>query len=297
VNFISSFLDKFYLKQWTVGLVSGSIDDIIRSRSAKFDVKWLRPPSPFVFYADPFILGISNKGEVELLVEELIDGEGYGKITKLSIAKDLSYSSHTILDLKAHLSYPQVFCLNGETFVVPESASLQKLNSYRLDEDGIRLELNGTLLDIGLYDATILYQGGKFWLFGILSKDKTPRLVIYHSDQFMGPYTQHKSGVIKSGRWGVRPAGKFIEVDGQLFRPAQNGQEYYGKSIIIFKVDELTQDSYKESFYMEIRPEQLGAYNFGIHTINNCNGILVVDGLRRHFKPFYKVKKAILDKL
>jgi hypothetical protein len=290
-------LDKLYLKQWTVGFVSASIDDIIRSRSAKFDVNWVKPPSPYVFYADPFVLGVSGNGDVELLVEELIDGEGYGKISKLSIAKNFSYSVSTILDLKVHLSYPQVFCFNGQVYVVPESASLKKLNSYRLDEKGTRLDLSGTLLDIGLYDATILFHRGKFWLFGILSTDKIPRLVIYHSDQFMGPYTQHVNGVIKSGRWGVRPAGKFIEVDGQLYRPAQNCEEYYGKSILIFKVDELSPDSYKESFYMEIRPEQLGAYNFGIHTINNCNGILVVDGLRRHFKPFYKVKKAILEKL
>ncbi len=296
MNFFSSILDKFYLKQWTIGFASISIEEVIQTRNAQFDVKWIKPPSPYVFYADPFILGIGDDGNVEILVEELIDGEGYGKLTKLSIAKNFSYSANTILDLRLHLSYPQVFIHEDQLYIIPESASLKKLNTYRFNESSNKLDLSNTLLEIGLYDATILHHAGKFWLFGILSSDRIPRLVIYYSDDFTGPYTQHSCGIIKSGLWGVRPAGKFIEVDGQLYRPSQNCEEYYGKSIVIFKVDELSPESYKESFYMEIRPEHLGAYNFGIHTINTCNGILVVDGLRRHFKPFYKVKKAILEK-
>lgn len=297
MNFLASILDKLYVKQWTIGFVSESIEEIIGKQNGSIRVNWVEPPSPFVFYADPFILDVNENGETEVLVEELEDQEGYGKLSKLSIDNQLNYTVRTLLDLKAHLSYPQVIRQNEQLYVIPESASLKKLNAYQFNSDASSLEYASTIMDLGLYDATILYYDNKYWLFGILSSEKTPHLVIYHSSRLLGPYTRHKEAVVKKGLWGVRPAGKFIQVNGELYRPAQNCKEYYGKSLVIFKVEELTDETYRETFHMEIRPEQLGQYNFGIHTIHASHGKLVVDGLKRHFKPFYKIKKAILQKL
>jgi len=297
LNFLAAILDKFYLKQWTIGIVSESIEDVIIKKNQTIHVKWVEPPSAFVFYADPFILDKNDDGKTQVLVEELEDQEGYGKLSKLIIDNKFNYTVQPLLDLKAHLSYPQVIWQNEQLYIIPESASLKKLNAYQFNSDGSALEFCCTIMDQGLYDATVLYFNNKFWLFGILSSEKIPHLVIYHSNQLLGPYTRHKEAVVKKGLWGVRPAGKFIQINGELYRPAQNCKEYYGKSLIIFKVEELTEEVYRETFHMEIRPEQLNKYNFGIHTINASNGKLVVDGLKRHFKPFYKIKKAILQKL
>ena len=95
---------------------------------------------------------------------------------------------------------------------------------------------------------------------------------------------------------GSRPAGNFILVDGNLYRPAQNSGKYYGSSIAITKIVTLTETEFEEESYMTFRPNKNDNFNFGMHTINYQDGLIVVDGLRRTFSPLTQIITFIKKK-
>ncbi|MDH3592052.1 MAG: formyl transferase, partial [Planctomycetota bacterium] len=77
----------------------------------------------------------------------------------------------------------------------------------------------------------------------------------------------------------ARPAGRLIERDGVLYRPAQNCTPQYGKSTVIHRVDTLTLDDYAETQVAAFRADRVGARR--THTLNFAGDFAVVDLLRR----------------
>ena len=94
---------------------------------------------------------------------------------------------------------------------------------------------------------------------------------------------------MKNSLDGSRPAGNFILVDSEIYRPAQNCSIFYGRSITINKILILTENEFSEEPYMELESQKKSFYNVGIHTINSMEDIVVVDGIRLVFMPLTKV--------
>ena len=81
---------------------------------------------------------------------------------------------------------------------------------------------------------------------------------------------------MKSDCRSARPAGALFLRDGHLYRPAQNCAGGYGTSIVIHRIDELKEDAFRETAVAEIKPPR-GRKARRTHTINRCDGFLVVD--------------------
>ncbi|HEY6503881.1 MAG TPA: hypothetical protein VIZ28_07905, partial [Chitinophagaceae bacterium] len=118
-------------------------------------------------------------------------------------------------------------------------------------------------------------------------------LYIYYADSLTGPYSAHKNNPVKSGLNGPRPAGNFIEVDGKIYRPAQNCANYYGESITINKITELSETAFSEEEHMHIHSNPNDEFNYGIHTINVVDDIIIVDGQKSYFQPVQQLGRKL----
>ncbi|HVT83817.1 MAG TPA: hypothetical protein VHD35_01375, partial [Chitinophagaceae bacterium] len=173
-----------------------------------------------------------------------------------------------------------------------------KLSCYEYLPEEQKLIFLQTILEWPVMDPTVLKFNNKYWIFGTLyGKSSRRNLFIFFSDNIMGPYKQHPKNPVTNSLNGSRPAGNFIRVDGSLFRPAQNCENRYGESITINKVSILDEKNYKEEPFMQIAVNKEKKSNKGIqtiHTINALGNMIVVDGEKRIFYPFSKIKHRVV---
>ena len=294
MSILKKYSDKLYLKQWGLGFMKGDLKEIIRQRKNGFSFKWLPISDKNISYADPFIFKTSD-GKVNVLFENVTSFELDGTISLMVCDESFNpVMEKTILNDRGHLSYPYVFRENGKTYVFPENAFSGSLFCYEFDSDAKTFVQQKKILDLPVIDSTILKFENRYWLFcTMLGNELNNELHIYYADSLMGPYTAHKNNPVKKGLNGTRPAGDFIEVDGHIYRPAQNCTNYYGESITINKITELSRTNFAEEEYMVIHPNPNDEYNYGIHTINTVDDIIIVDGQKKHFQPIQQVTRKL----
>ena len=295
MNFKRFYYKFFCVMQWNIGFANYNIKDIIRDKKNDLKFKWFPIEDSGKSFADPFIFRTEDK-KLHVVYEEfsMIDPKIYGKIVLSTVNEDFTPSfNKEILDSKTHSSYPFIFTENNETYVIPESGQRGKVSCYQFDVASRSL-INERILinNLPLLDSTIFKYNNKFWLFATLADHKYDhsKLYIYYADSLFGNYTPHIKNSVKYGLDGTRPAGNIITVDNELFRPAQNCKEYYGKSITINKILILNEKEFEEEPYLEITAEKNSMYSEGIHTINFLDDIVVVDGIKMIFMPLKKIK-------
>jgi hypothetical protein len=303
---LSKYIDKLFFKKWIIGIIRSDIEDLIRSKKFTYNINWLPIKSIDTYYADPFILN-SEDETLKILIEDFSFEKDYGKIALITLDKNFHLVKHKILlDTKSHISYPFIFTENNKTYIFPEAGKSGRLSCYNYNPVDESIEFVKHLIDLPLCDSSILYQNGKYWIFGTLSDiNKTKdiitdyKLCVFYSDNLLGPYIPHKGNPVKSGLNGARQAGNFIEVDGVIYRPTQNCENQYGESIAINKIIELNELNVVEEPYMTICMSKRNRYIYGmrtIHTINANNNIIVVDGIKWTFSPINQLKNFIKNR-
>jgi hypothetical protein len=297
-NLLSKYLDKLFFKQWIVGICKGDIREIIRNKSFDPDIKWFYLDSFDKFVADPFFVK-SRDGNLKIIFEDYPFSDDYGKISLMTIDKGFrQIHEKLLLDTGSHLSYPFVYYENNKIFIFPEAAKSGKLSCYEYDPADESLKFIKDIIDLPLRDATFLKYGNKYWIFAIISDDDDYKMHLFFSDSLLGPYKAHKNNPVKCGLNGTRSAGNFTEVDGVIYRPAQNCNNGYGESIIINKLIELNEDNVSEVPYLTITLNKKNKNNKAIHslhTINQIDNTLVIDGEQWTFAPWTQLKKFAGD--
>lgn len=286
---------KFFEKQWIIGICQIEIDKIILQKITDLKIHWVTPKNKNISLADPFVLKAKD-GLPILIVETVSNTKLDGKISLVKLNKSFELVSNKIkLDCSPHLSYPFVYREADKIYFFPESARLGKLYCFEFDSSNYSFINRKLILDFPIIDASLLKYNNQYWIFGtIAGKNKNDQLHIYYSDSLFGPYLPHKKNLVKSSLYGSRPAGGFIQVGNEIFRPSQNCQNWYGESIIINKIHILNLEEYFESEYMHITPSLLGRDFLGTHTINHTGNIVVIDALRGYFSPLSQIKNSIL---
>lgn len=294
MRFIKKYSDKLYLKQWGLGFLKADIRNIIRDKKTDLSFQWMPLTDKSVSHADPFIFK-SDDGKINILYEKVSTYDLNGNIS-LMVCNELfqPVMDKVLLDTKSHLSYPYVFRENGKIYVFPESAFGGSLFCYEFDQASRSFINKKEIIKLPLLDSTILKYGNKYWLFATMLGDTfNSDLHIFYADSLLGPYTVHAGNPVKSALNGTRPAGNFIEVDGNIYRPAQNCKNYYGESITINKITVLTPTKFKEEEYMTIEPNKDDEFNYGIHTINAVDDIIIVDGQKGYFEPVKQLNRKL----
>jgi len=291
----SKITDKLFFQRYILGISRSSIHDIIRTKKFDPEIKWLPTRTYKRFRADPFFVKSKN-GDFKILYEEFLLKDDYAVLALLTLNEDLKEtSSKILLDTKSHLSFPFVFTERDKIYVFPEASKSGRLSCYEYNPELETLAFLQHIIELPLIDSTILQYRDKYWIFGSVAKaNKNYELLVFFSDNLLGPYQPHPANPVKSGLDGIRAAGNFIIVDDCIYRPTQNCENEYGESITINKVTNLNEKGIDEEPYMQIEINKNNRLNRNIrtiHTINIIGEYLTVDGKYYSFAPLYKLLK------
>jgi hypothetical protein len=264
-------------ERWTIGVAAGSLGDVIQR--GRVSAAWLVGQPLDRFYADPFPIGPDGDG-VRLLAEEYRYRAGRGTLVDLTLARDGTVrASRTWLATPGHLSYPFLLRAPDGLFCVPEAASTGRVAAYSVDTATAAAV---TLIDgVAAADATIVEHEGRWFLFCTNRDDETQTdLHVFVADGWRGPWTPHPLNPVKSDARSSRPGGALFTMDGRLYRPAQNCSRRYGGGLTINRVLELSPTRFREEPALKLGPDEGSPWPDGLHTINGCGAVTLVDGLR-----------------
>ena len=200
-------------------------------------------------------------------------------------------SSERIIEKPYHLSYPFIFELNGEYYMIPESRGDRSIQLYICRNFPDKWEFVRNLKEeIAATDSTLFYYSDKWWLFtsvDVLNNPAVPfsELFLYFADDlFSGHWISHPMNPIVTDIKTSRPAGNIFVFNNKIYRPSQDCSGSYGKAFNLNQIVKLSEEFYEEIQISKVEPDW-DRKIIGTHTINFNNNIVVIDAspLRKRF--------------
>jgi len=279
-NIFAKGIEKiFYKNQWALLY---SINKENRIAGSVFRFKKLRPPKDR-FWADPCI--VNDNGKYFLFFEELIFAEKNAHIAVVEIDPETGDVSKPEIVLKTdyHLSYPFVFKNNGNWYMIPETMANKTIELWKSVSFPYKWEFEMNVMENVLaVDSTILFKDDKYWLFTNIAEHEgacvSDELFIFSSPTLLSTNWQpHAANPVISDVARARPAGRFFEWNGNLYRPSQDCSVGYGYAININMVKELSEEKYAEEKVSSIVPNWDKKVKF-THTFSYEGQVTVIDG-------------------
>jgi hypothetical protein len=245
---------------------------------------------PTDFVADPFMC-LANDCWY-LFFEALNFNRGKGEIGLATSQDGLSWQYQKIvLREDFHLSYPYVFQVENDYFMIPETFEDRSVRLYKATDFPHKWELVNILLKgKDFVDASIVYFQNYWWLFS--TTQASDALYLYFSPNLTEGWTEHpQSPVIKDNKQIARPGGRVIPYNQQLIRYTQDGTMVYGKEISAFIITELTPEHYQEQAAVTspiIKAagrgwNTLGMHHIDPHPLSENKWIACVDGYYKSY--------------
>ena len=280
-NYIKLFNSKFLdNKRWHIRYK----ENINKSfEMSLFRYKTLKAPSKDLFWADPFVI---DKDNISFLFFEEYDyslKKGHLSVMEYDLKTKSFLTPKIIIDEKYHLSYPFIFEKDSEYYIIPESHENKTIDLYKCIKFPYCWKKEKTLLgDIIAVDTTPFFYNNKWWIFtNVIKEQDFPHhddMYLYYCDDILNDkWISHPKNPIVSDVSNARCAGKIFEHNGDIYRPSQNCEGHYGKSININKIVILNEFEYKEKKIDEITSDFDDDLD-SIHTFNFSNNMSVVDG-------------------
>jgi hypothetical protein len=286
INYFTSAIRSVYKKIFYTDAFSWKLlFDINQERnsySTNFDsFKEILPPVGF-FWADPFI--IAENDSFYIFVEEFNykTDKAHISVLKLDINGNL-LSSEKIIEKSYHMSYPFVFRIESDYYMIPETCENKTIELYKCTEFPYRWEFDRNIMEnISAVDTTLFYHNNKWWLFTSIDQTKnhsgtSTELFLFFSDNiFANDWKSHPLNPIVSDIRTARPAGKLFIHNGEIYRPSQDCSVRYGKGFNINRVTRLNDLEYEENVDFIVEPiwdKQLK----GTHTFNSDKNSTIID--------------------
>jgi O-antigen/teichoic acid export membrane protein len=272
---------RMTVPQWGIGIAERSDESALDPAGdlQRAHISW--PPADRS-WADPFVVS-EGRRRLVFFEEQVHEQDGRICVAELSESNEL-VDVRPVLQEPFHLSYPQVFQVDGEYFMLPEAGASRTVRLYRATDFPVGWELHAVLLeDVELYDPTILRHEGRWWLLGTCAtRGMFPwdELVAYHADRITGPWMPHLDNPLKCDVIGSRPAGSPFVHDGRLVRPAQDCSGSYGTAIILQHVERLDTTGFREQPIARLAAPDARS-QVGFHTLNLHRRTIAFD-VRRH---------------
>ncbi len=288
-------INSMFESVWSIDIFSGSDLLSLSARSQKpaltaRDVTDVRA----LFVADPFLICQTNEPRWVLFFEVLNKQYTRGEIGVADSPDALHWTYRGIVLRESwHLSYPYVFHVNDQYYMIPESQAKRAIRLYRAKGFPDQWEYVGDLLTGSSFaDTTLVWRSGYWWLFTYVSGKMELRL--WYSDKIDGPWVEHPLSPIRQGsvKW-TRPGGRIVEYCGRLLRFAQDGTKTYGGSLWVFVIEKLTPQDYQEVLYLDYPLLQgtgrgwnaRGMHHLDLHRLED-GFVGAVDGHQLRFKMF-----------
>lgn len=270
---------KIFAESWNVAWrekKTGSIFEDIKTEFVVIKNKfryWAADPFVFEYENDVYIFAelydyVTRKGII-----------GYYKLTGNKKGKWIP-----IIKEKYHLSYPNIFMINKEIFIMPESNSCGELYLYRAISFPNKWEKFYVIRsNVNYADTTQFKWRGKQMALTYDVKDS------YHPKLFLLDIEDaiNDKEIISLDIKRKRPAGNVFCFDKRNIRPAQNCVNDYGKGLIFYEYGINSDNEYYENEILELKPSQLSftstIFLDGMHTYNSSEKIEVIDIKTRRF--------------
>jgi hypothetical protein len=235
---------------WSIGIFSGSsLSDLRPSPQAQNPVLSARDVTDVhaQFVADPFMIKVQDTWHMFFEVMNFQTGKGD---IGLAASRDGLHWEYRqiVLSEPFHLSYPYVFCVGGEYFMIPESYEANSMRLYRADPFPLKWSYVGTLLEGRWVDTSIFFFEGRWWIFSNPAFPINQILELFYADAVTGPWHRHPMSPLISGNNRIaRGGGRVIVLNNRPVRFTQDCFPFYGTSVRAFEVSLLTTSDYEES--------------------------------------------------
>lgn len=267
-----------YIKdtKYNIGFIDGNLKDIIEGIQP-IKVNWLNHPYKDRWFADPFILDVTDN-EIWVLVEEWYDPINRGRISKLIIDKQ-TYKLKDILvllELESHLSFPAIRRAQDGIYIYPENSVTGKLTEYKYIPEKEKLEVSSVIANEALTDAIQTDIFGERFLFSTRLPDANGK------DLYIYQYSEKTKTFKEVSQYHYnenlsRSAGDFFRYGENVYRPSQVCIKSYGDAVSIQEVN------YSNGQYSEKEIRRIYSphpdLDLGFHTFNTYKGVIVVDGV------------------
>lgn len=270
---IKSLYKKAVKHKWNIGFVSNDISSILAGDD--LDINWMKHDYADRWFADPFILELTNE-KITLLVEEYYDLKERGRISKLEVnRKDYTLEGvKVVLELESHLSFPAIIRKDNNIYLYPENSESNELILYQYDKETDSCQKKEVLSKQPLTDAIYTDLFRKPYIFSTkMPTQNSNNLGVYRYDESMNIFVHCEN--VEFVENIARMAGDFFMYKGKFYRPAQECNETYGHGISIQEV------CYNNGYwnFKEIRRLFSNHPNLelGFHTFNTYGEFIVVD--------------------
>ena len=260
----------------------GWLGEPLHNQDQLKDLFEIHSPKKFTF-ADCFY--VENQGRHFIFFEEVDDQHPVGFLSVLEVFKDGRYTEpETILKLDYHLSYPCVFKVENDWYMIPESSANRTVELWKCTDFPTQWEKHSNLLEgIEAVDTTPFYHDGMWYLFTSTRRDCKKfgdRLDLFFTEDIINPnWQEHPQNPVCKGQQQFRMAGKPFMYQNKCVRPSQDSLKRYGGNIELKEIIKLSPTEYQEQLLEVILPHW-NSQDDGCHTINNEDNFVVLDAIR-----------------
>jgi hypothetical protein len=227
------------------------------------------------YYADPFVIFVNSEYFIFCEFYDYELKKGRIDVFKLD-SQETAIHLGTCIDEKFHLSFPFIFQVENELFIVPESKSQNEIILYKCTKWPLRWERFVVLIpNIQAVDNLIFYHEKQWWILSTKSitgdlNCQSELYLYYSTDLFSSNWTPHKNNPIIVNSYFGRNAGLYF--DGEfLFRCSQAHKKgLYGSEVNFHKILKINNND-----YIEVLVPEMCIPN--CHTFDSKFGLTVID--------------------
>lgn len=284
--------------EWNIGICKKKSNITIMDISAICDDKniyWLK--RKFHFQADPYLVEASNKLYVfyEALNYDWINGQIRCRILNLKFEELEDFPINDVNKLGCHLSFPAIYELENQYYLIPESYSANKLFIYKAINFPRQWEIISEIPNVQLVDTIMLKKDDYFLL--ISSQYGTLDRKVFFSEKIEGAWKPFEA-TFKIDNEHTRLGGNIFLVEDNYFLPCQNTDiNDYGKCLWLKKVVIPSNTfSSEENWEEQTKLQMLSMskkYPHGLHTLNFSQNFIVIDAKKWVFNPKVYIKNKI----
>ena len=236
------------------------------------------------FFADPFLA--SHQQELYCFFEDYNFSEGRACISVARISDHQAQFLGRVLEEPHHLSFPNVFLVDDQWFMLPEGSRSGEIRLYHAVNFPFDWKLHQVLMkNVSAADSTLTFHDGKWWLATNLDsandRAHSSELHLFFSDSFdSSEWTPHPGNPVVKDALSARNAGPIFYYGGKLIRPVQRqGFGFYGKAVGLFEITELSTSAYSERLLsdLEVCATKFEVPIYGLHHFHFLNGLVAFD--------------------
>lgn len=276
MDFIRKIYDKYVGKGiWSIGILDNTIEDVVKGKP--LSLRRIDNPYKDRWWADPFILEVTED-RILILVEEVfykITEKGHIALLTVDRNSLKVLSDNVLLELSTHLSFPCILRCGSKIYIYPENGQAGNLSIYEFDSNRNSLQKVGVICDDKIADAVIFGKNDELYLLATKYPYYSENLLeLYKYDSEKEKFIHLKKIVFSENI--ARNAGNVFEIEGTLFRPAQECNQKYGHALSIQKISFENDGIFSFKEVRRILPID-EKFHTGIHTLNSYKSIIVVD--------------------